>query len=110
MAVAAVDGLPSTGFIRLQLDKSMTKDRKVLVVLVDDRGQRYSIWENFGADYYGSRSDVWLNLEDFHADFWGPMSADYQFRPERIREVHLRLYLNTPNDLVQVGLTLLKAK
>jgi hypothetical protein len=124
MAVAAVDGLPvgSAGsselgarsnaynFIRLQLDKPMTKDRKVLVVLVDDRGQRYTIWENFGADYYGSRSDIWLNLEDIHADFWGPMSTDYQFRPERIREVHLRFYLNTPNDPVGVRLTLLKAK
>jgi hypothetical protein len=97
-------------FLRLQLDKPMTKDRKVLVVLVDDRGQRYSIWENFGADYYGSRSDIWLNLEDFHADFWGPMSVDYQFRPERIREVQLRFYLDTPNDRVGVRLTLLTAK
>lgn len=110
MAVSAVNGLPSTGFLRLQLDKPMTKERKVLVVLVDDRGQRYTIWENFGADYYGSRSDIWLNLEDFNADFWGPMSADYSFRPERIREIHLRLYLNTPNDKVEVSLSLLKAR
>lgn len=110
LAVAAVDGLPAAGFIRLQLDKPMTNECKVLVVLVDDRGQRYSIWENFGADYYGSRSDIWLNLEDFHADFWGPMSADYHFRPERIREVHLRIYLDNPNDPVEVQLTLLKAK
>jgi hypothetical protein len=110
MAVASIKGLPAFGFIRLLLDKPMTKDRKVLVVLVDDRGQRYTIWENFGADYYGSRSDIWLNLEDFHADFWGRMSADYQFRPERIREVHLRLYLETPMDKVGVKLTLLRAK
>lgn len=110
MAVAGVDGLSATGFLRLQLDKPMTKDRKVLVVLVDDRGQRYSIWENFGADYYGSRSDIWLNLEDFHADFWGPCSADYQFRPARIREVHLRFYLDDPNDPVKVGLSVLRAK
>ena len=107
MAVAGIDGLPGHGFIRMQLDKPMTKARKVLVVLVDDRGQRYTIWENFGADYYGSRSDIWLNLEDFHADFWGPCSADYRFRPKRIREVHLRFYLDDPGDVVGVRLSLL---
>jgi hypothetical protein len=109
-AVAAVDGIPRADFLRLQLDRPMSRDCKVLVVLVDDRGQRYSIWENFGADYYGSRSDVWLNLQDIHADFWGPMSADYAFRPERIREVHLRVYLKKSNDPVGVALSLLRAK
>jgi hypothetical protein len=110
MAVAAVDGLPQAEFLRLELSKPMSKDCKVLVVLVDDRGQRYSIWENFGADYYGSRSDIWLNYEDIHADFWGPMSADYKFRPERIREVHLRFYLSHPNDPVGVKLSTLRQK
>ena len=110
MAVAGVQGLPATGFLRLQLDKPMTKSRKVLVVLVDDRGQRYTIWENFGADYFGSRSDIWLNLEDFHADFWGPCSANYRFEAGRVREVQLRLYLDEPGDKVEVRLTLLRAK
>jgi hypothetical protein len=107
MAVAAIDGLPQARFLRMQLDKAMSKDCKVLLVLVDDRGQRYTIWENFGADYYGSRSDIWLNYEDIHPDFWGPMSEDYPFRPERIREVHLRFYLSTLNDPVGVKLSLL---
>lgn len=109
-AMAGIHGLPEKGFIRLLLNQPMAKTRKVLIVLVDDRDQRYCIWENFGVDYFGSRSDVWLNLEDIHANFWGAASADYTFRAERIREIWLRFYLDEPGDKVEVKLSLLSAK
>lgn len=110
MAVAAIHGVPARGFIRLQFDRPMNAERTVLVTLVDDRGQRYSIWENFGIDYYGSRSDVRLNLEDFHLDLFGRASADYRFRPERIREVQLRFYLRRTGEKLGVKLSVLSAK
>jgi len=110
MAVAGIKGLPQHGFLRLQLDQPMSSDFKVRVDLVDRHGQRFTIWENLGASYYGPRDDVWLNLDDFHVYFWGRCSDQPVFHPEAIEEIQLRLYIARANDPRTVRLTLLKAR
>ena len=110
LAAARLDGLPSEGFLRLQLDRPMGREAKVRLDLIDDRQQRFTIWENFGVDYYGARDDVWLNLKDFHIYFWGPCSENPQLNPASVRELQLRFYFTKPNDPLAVRLSLLQPK
>jgi hypothetical protein len=107
LAAARLDGLPGEGFFRLQLDRPMGRDAKVRLDLIDDRQQRFTIWENFGVDYYGARDDVWLNLKDFHIYFWGPCSKDPRFDPARVRELQLRFYFAKANDPLTAALSFL---
>jgi hypothetical protein len=111
LAVAAVAGLPREGFIRLQLDRPMSREFGVCVDFVDRQGQRFTIWENFGVSYYEPKStDVWLNLADFHPYFWGRCMADPTFRPEDVEEIQLRFYLNRVHDPRQITLTVMVPK
>jgi hypothetical protein len=110
LAAARLDGLPSEGFLRLHLDRPMGREAAVRLDLIDDQQQRFTIWENFGVDYYGSRDDVWLNLKDFHIYFWGPCSENPQFNPAGVRELQLRFYFAKANDPLAVTLSLLTPK
>jgi len=88
----------------------MGREAKVRLDLIDDQQQRFTIWENFGVDYYGARDDVWLNLKDFHIYFWGPCSQNPRFNPARVRELQLRFYFAKANDPLAVRLSLLQPK
>ncbi len=104
-AVAAADGLPARGFLRLQLSNPAVRVR---VDLVDTKGQRFAVWENFGMNYARPSSDVWLNLADFNLYFWGHCGADARLHPERIREVQLRFFFTKANDPVEARLSFMK--
>ena len=106
VAIARVRGLPRQGFLRLQLDRPMDSDFKLRVDLVDGQGQRFTIWENFGASYFGPRDDVWLNLDDFHIYFWSRCSDHPIFRPKEIKEVRLRPYFARAHDPRLIRLSL----
>ena len=110
VASAALNGLPPHGFIRLQLDRPMSREVRVRADLIDDQGQRFTIWENCGASYFQPADDVWLNLEDFHIYFWGRCTEDPRFHPERIREIQLRFYFAKTNDPVKVRLSFMRQK
>jgi hypothetical protein len=98
IAVARIDGLPSHGFLRLQLDRPMDSVFQVRLDLVDRKGQRFAIWENLGASYFGPRDDLWLNLEDFGIYFWGRCTESPRLRPEQVEEIRLRCYFNRANE------------
>ena len=98
MAIARVRGLPPRGFLRLQLDRPMEAGLKVRMDLIDRLGQRFTIWENLGASYFGRSDDVWLNLADFHIYFWGRCSEHPDFRPQDIEEIRLRCNFTRAND------------
>jgi hypothetical protein len=110
MAVAALDGLPAKGFVRLQLSRPMTSEMQVRVDLVDTKGQCFNIWENFGMSHGHPSTDVWLNLADFNVFFWGRCSADPRLHPSRIREVQLRFYLKQEDNPVMARLSFMTAK
>ena len=110
MAVAGVNALPARGFLRLQLDRPMGPDFKVRVDLVDRSGQRFTIWENLGASYFGPSDDVWLNLEDFHVYFWGRCRQDPAFRAQEVDEILLRFECARANEPHVVRLSLLKGR
>ena len=110
MAIAALRGLPKQGFIRMNLSRSMDATLGVRVDLVDKRGQRFSIWENFGMNYYRPSREVWLSLDDFHAYFWGRCAEDPRFHPSDIREIQLRFYFTKPADPVSVQLSLMSPR
>jgi hypothetical protein len=110
MAVAGIKGLPPHGFLRLRLDQPVDSGFRVRVDLVDRKGQRFTIWENLGANYYGPGDDVWLNLEDFHVYFWGRCSDRPVFHPEAVEEIQLRFYIARPNDPRTVKLTLMEPR
>jgi hypothetical protein len=77
------------------------------VDLVDDLGQRFTIWENFGQSYSRPDRDLWLNLRDFNAYFWGRCTAHPAFHPERVREVQLRFFFSTLRAQMRVDLALM---
>jgi hypothetical protein len=110
LAAAKLEGLPREGFLRLRLDRPMGREVKVRLDLIDDQQQRFTIWENFGVDYYGSRDDVWLNLKDFYIYFWGPCSKNPRFDPARVRELQLRFCFAKANDPLNVRLSFLTPK
>ena len=110
MAIARISGLPLHGFLRLQLDHPMDADFRVRVDLIDRQEQRFTIWENFGASYFGPRDDIWLNLEDFHIYFWGRCSDHPIFRPQDVEGIRLRLYFARTNDPRLIRLSLLQVQ
>jgi hypothetical protein len=110
IALAKIDGLPLRGFLRLQLDRPMDSDFKMRVDLVDRQGQRFTVWENLGASYFGPRDDVWLNLEDFHIYFWGRCSKRPVFCPADVDEIRLRPYFARANDVRRIRLSLVQTQ
>jgi hypothetical protein len=112
LAVAQVKGgLPAKGFLRVKLDRPMDRDFAVCVDLVDRRGQRFSIWENFGVDYFRPKAtDVWLNLADFSPYFWGHCTNYPKLHPEQIEEVQLRFYIGKANDPRKISLSFMGSR
>ena len=110
MAIARVRGLPPRGLFHLQMDRTMNSDFGVRVDLVDRKGQRFTIWENYGASYFEPREDVWLNLNDFHVYFWGRCSEHPILRPQDVDEIRLRLYFAQANDPRLIRLSLWQAR
>jgi len=100
-AVAALDEMPAGArFLRLRLDRPMTRDSYLRVDLVDEDGQRFTIWENLGNVYGEVSRDVWLGLPDFHPYLWSKaVPGNRRLRPERVREIGLRFYLRTGGSL-----------
>ncbi len=91
---AKVAGLPSSGFIRVKADRAIgLPDEVFRVDLVDVRGRRFTIWENFGISYTESSDELWLNIADFHLYGWGRTEGDPKLNPVEVREIHLRTYL-----------------
>jgi hypothetical protein len=105
-AATRVSGLPEDGFLLVRMDRPMDRSFAFRVDLVDDIGQRFTIWENFGQSYFAPSKDLWLNLHDFHIYFWGHCSDDPVFRPERIRELQLRFYPSHAGDSMTLSLAL----
>ncbi len=101
-----LQGLPEDGLLLVRADQPLVPWRRVRVDLFDDRGQRYTQWENGGMDYHGDGSEMWLSLRDFHIYFWGVTTADYRFDPKRIVELQLRFYLYDPEDEMSVTVEL----
>jgi len=104
-ALAAVAGVPEGAqFLRVKLDRPMSNDAFLRVDLVDTDGQRFTIWENLGNVYGETSSEVWLGLADFHPYFWSKaVPGERRLRPEKVREVHLRVYLGK-GGAMDVGL------
>lgn len=102
MAVARLASLPESGFLRVRSDAPFSPGRRVRLDLIDDRGQRFTIWEKGGADYHDPERELWLSLEDIHLFFWGRATKDPWFDPARIVELQLRFYLSDPNDVMRV--------
>lgn len=99
MAVAAVNGLPAHGFLVIKWGELPHAGHQVRVDLVDDAGQRFSIWENLGRSYYEPRAtETWLNVDDFGLFFWGHCSLYPKLHPGRVREVQLRFYSSQPAE------------
>ena len=110
MAVAAIQGLPADGFLRVELNRPMSKGATLRVDLVDRTGQRFTIWENFGVSYLRPSADVWLNFKDFGVYFWGRCTESPEFRPEEIEEIQLRFDLATVNAPMDVALSIMRPK
>ncbi len=104
-ALAALKGVPAGArFLHLRLNRPMGRGACVRVDLVDEEGQRFTIWENFGVPYGEAPWDVWLGLADFHPYLWSTVKAgNRRLRPERVREIGLRVYLQEGGTL-EVGL------
>jgi hypothetical protein len=109
IAAAGLRGLPKKGFLRIELSRPMSRDFSLRVDLVDKQGQRFAVWENFGVSYFRPASDVWLNLNDFGAYFWGRCTDNPQFHPENVEEIQIRFYLSKPNDPVDIALSFMRA-
>jgi hypothetical protein len=110
MAVARISQLPGAGFLRLTTDHPLGGDVSLRVDLVDDQGQRFSIFENGGLDPGQVSDRLWLNLADFHRYFWGRFLPGKDFDPKNVREVQLRFYFKFLHDPVRIGLETLQPR
>jgi hypothetical protein len=70
MAIARVDGLPASDFLRLRTSGILGKEFSVRVDLIDERGERFTVFEH-GAHNPGHPRKLWLNWQDFQLYFWG---------------------------------------
>lgn len=104
-AVAALDRVPKGArFLRVRLDKPMTAKANLRVDLIDEDGQRFTIWENLGMVYGEASRDVWLAPEDFHPYFWSTtVPGKLRVNPAKVREISLRVYLPQGGSM-EVGL------
>lgn len=107
-ALAGLGGLPQSGFLHVRLDKPFDASFRLRVDLVDNLGQRFSIWENCGASYFGPGNELWLNLADFGVYFWGPCSDKPILRPERVTQIRIRCYFGRENEPRKLRLSLLE--
>jgi len=95
MAVARVGGLPSDGFLLVSPDRRIDRNFSLRVDLVDDTGQRFTIWENLGQSYFAPARELWLNLRDFHVYFWGRCSPTPRFDPKKDSRIAAAILLRT---------------
>lgn len=105
-----VAGLPDADFLRVTADRPMGDNRRVRLDLVDDRGQRFSIWENGGFEYFERSGELWLSLRDIHPFFWGRATSRFRFEPSRIVELQLRPYVADPAEVMTVRVEAAKAR
>jgi hypothetical protein len=110
MAIAALSGLPRDGFLVVKPDHTMNADLAVRVDLVDKKGERFTIWENFGQSYSAPRRNLWLNLHDFHAYFWGRCPDGSSFHPGDVREMQLRFYSSVAGAAIRLDFSLAQAR
>lgn len=94
-AMAALDGVPANAkFLKLTLDRPMSADTFLRVDLIEENGQRFTIWEDFGNVKGAFERELWLGLEDFHPYLWSrAVPGRRTLRPDKVREVQLRVYL-----------------
>lgn len=94
-ALAALRGVPEgVEFLRVKMDRPMTRNAALRVDLVDVDGERFTIWENLGNAYGVSSRETWLALADFHPYFWSKaVAGNRRLRPDKVREIVLRVYL-----------------
>jgi hypothetical protein len=98
IAIAQIHGLPANGFIRLIAPQNFGDRLHIRVNLIDDAGQRFSLFENFGLDSSAPANQAWLRLADFHPYFWGRFVPGKNFNPASIRELQLRFYFKYLNE------------
>jgi len=95
MAVAKVNGLPAlkNGFLRVRFPRTLHREGNVRVDLIDDKGQRFTVAEEFGKNRFRvDPTETWLSYEDFNLYAWGRITENPTFRPEDIREIQLRFF------------------
>lgn len=100
MAITQVNGLPGgiDGFLRLRDLGQGKLAGAIRVDLVDADGQRFAIAEGLGRNPKKSSSDeVFLALKDFHPYAFGRLTNQPVFRPEAVREIHLRFHPRQEN-------------
>ena len=110
MAVARVDGLPASDFLRLRADRVLGRDFTVRVDLVDDRGERFTVFENNGVNYFHPSRELWLDWRDFHLFFWGRFPHRlHPPDPAAVREIQLRFHFLKTDDPVRLSFEAMKA-
>jgi hypothetical protein len=107
MAITHVDGLPQVagGFLRVRFPEKLGAITAVRVDLVDKRGQRFAISENFGRNRIDPDArEVLLAYRDFNIYPFGRCLRRPDFHPEDVREVQLRFYPSPGADKCAVQL------
>jgi len=93
LATAGIpSGLPAADFLVVDPGGGAEDGADFRVDLIDDRGERFTVWENLGRDYFQPERQIWLNLRDFHLFWAGRCEPGAAFEPHRIREVQLRFF------------------
>jgi hypothetical protein len=110
MAAARLQGLPPEGFLVVAPHPALSRPLAVRIDLIDDAGQRFTVWENFGRDYFSPDPTLWLKLSDFHPYFWGRCTVHPAFDPGRAREIQLRFYPEKPNVSMDLGFSVAVAR
>ena len=109
LAASIIQGLPRDGFIRLErVPGGAGGPFRVRVDLIDDIGERYSIWEEAGVPFDAAGKDSWLRLGDMSPFFWGKCVPAKQYDSSRIREIQLRIYPTTRRQLIRLKLSVVK--
>lgn len=109
-ALASVAGLPSRGFIRVRSERPADPSVSLRLDLIDRLGQRFAIWENGGASYFGPANEVWLNLEDFSLFAWGRCTDRPEMRAAEIDQIRVRSYQTSSESWRTIRLSLLVPK
>jgi hypothetical protein len=107
MAIAAIDGLPRVkdGFLRLRVPEEFSDSMNIRVDLVDKRGQRFCVAENFGMNWLRPEPGlIYLSYEDFHIYQWGRCTDDPFFDPAAVREIQLRFFPSRTGGRIGVQL------
>jgi hypothetical protein len=111
MAVARVNGLPDSEFLRITADRVLGVHFKIGVDLVDGRGRRFTISENTGVNYFQPSRQVWLNWNDFHLEAAGRLGGRVgPLRPATVRQIELRFYADRVDAPLRVKLEAMRPR